>query len=231
MPLNTSYVYEATVSGVAQGQAVVNVLHYFIQRDYAGVNPAPQSMAEMLAKFVDDWRAGIVVTLPAAYTALAYTIKEITGSRIKPGTSAVELTYGQGLSAAGGAAEDVGQLAGDILPTFNTATLQKLTGQLGRDKRGSIHLGPIREQDTNNNTLLAGIQGDLLDGMNGLDTLPLVNPAALNMVMCIFSKTNQLRGAQPNNNPAANATRIIGFFTNANIGSVLRRKKKRLLGE
>lgn len=231
MPVNKNYVYELFVQGIAASQSVVNVFHYWIVRSYDGVNPAPQSTVNVLDRFRNNWRTLIIPILPAAYTALNYGLREIVGSRVNPDTNKKELLYDQGNNLLGGAAEDVGQLAGDILPTFNCATVRKVTDRVGRSYRGSTHFGPVREADTNNNTLLPAFQEDVTTAAATNRTFVVTIPDELEFEEVIYSKTKQLRGPQPNAVPAGYATAVRSYACNPNIGTVLRRKRRRLLGE
>jgi len=227
-------IIEVTVSGIADGQAVDNVLT-FKSNDYPNpFNPAAvPDLDAFMTRFRTLWRNGILIRLSEELDILEYLGIEYSGSipSVPPQKPFYQPTRGSSSRLVGVAGTDQGQVAGDYLPTFNTVTGRKVTSVAGRTTRGSIHLAPIVEADTAGDGLTLAAQATFQTSLSGL----LANidadssgAAAALFSLAVLSKKNwlysaiQLGGIRP----APYCTKVQNVVLNSVLGSVVRRKKK-----
>lgn len=151
--------YEFVVRGVDinTGQTFVNVTHYQSGLQATPVllygDPIPlAALGSLNGALIVAWQA-FFDQISNHYRAKEYRLREVTGWA----TSAAgkRLTYGdQDIFLAPDDADNSGQLAGETQPDFVALSVQKKTSMAGREFRGGMRLGPVREIDVNNGRII-----------------------------------------------------------------------------
>jgi len=184
-------VVEVSMMQKQEGQVVINVLHY--RQDPVDAVPFTAAMFPTFAALLKAaWAAGPQVVQSSSLSLGTIRVDELGPSvaNLPPRPPGFDfpvvnrLDYTAGLPVAGAA-------AGDYLPTFNTVTFQKKSGQVGRRKNGSIHYAGVIEADTLGNTLtVAAIPFWLLAGGPILTTSIAVTVGVdtFKMLPCVLSR-------------------------------------------
>lgn len=221
-------IYEVTVNGACDGQAVVNQLHFATQ------SPADpnqdHTMQHLLTGFIGLWRNSVLTRLSSAYKVVRYTVVEY--SLWLQGAGAIERKFivNQADERLGDVEDDLGLVAGAWLPTYVTVTGRKKVLRAGRRFHGSTRLSPIVEADT-----LAGAGNTLTDAayvafsgtFSNFAGPLLVNPGAdqSTLRLQIFHKAWAYKTNPPNSTAREQADQVTATWCNRQVGSQLSRKR------
>lgn len=222
---------QISVRGQAQGQAIVNVLHYRPNT----LNPNfGSTITQALTSFRSAWRAAVLPALVDDYQVSEYHGVLITGTEPDPlNPNKRRLRLADTATLVGAGAPDTGGSAADPLPTYTAFTVRKLTGKAGRSNHGSARIGPLPETftlNTNGNQLTiaaltaaqacADMIKTVLGGMVAGDSLEPV----------VFSRTNMLRAPVALGDALAGMVTITDAAVNVFVGSQVSRKQRATIG-
>lgn len=163
-------ILEVTFQGVADGQQIINRVHYQVGALASGSYLDSLSVAGYMK---DLWVANMLPMLASSYALVQVEVRKITA--VNPGTPTTAnprpfvLDYSWA-TVQPGLGADVGSRTGDPLPTYATVSVRKITSYAGRYWRGGLHLGPVSESDTEagGNTLVAAYRGLVQTAINAI---------------------------------------------------------------
>jgi hypothetical protein len=220
-------VYEITVRGVADGQAVNNVFHY-ITEEAIPVGTLPTE-AEFLDTFRDRWQ-NCLGSFHDSYSVQEYFMKRANRA-VFPGRRPGLITHVEydNQEVITGDAADFGTLTGDVLPTYVAVGYKKVTTSVGRSWRGNMRVGPVIEAHVDVNLLNAA--GRINWAESVFDPLKriLLPVTSFPMLLVVFSKHSSDQIGLTDN--MRQYTRpVVRWRRNNYISSQVSRKRRASLG-
>lgn len=215
--------YELSVKGVADGQAIVNVFHYASAS--GGTVWGPDSTIQLLSAFRTDWRTFVIPALSESYSVVSYSLRELLSTIVNPTPPPplrIPIGVQEGLP---GTLLDQGQRVGDSCPTFVAVSYRKRASISTRRTRGSFRLGTVAEADTLLNQLSAA--GEVVFDpatISGILSLEPGDPPGALMLMQIFSPTSLLE-RPAGSAPRGDAVEVLSIAKNNFLGSQVSRKR------
>ena len=223
-------VYEMQVQAKAQGQRILNILHYYLST--TSVIPGAEHTLEAFTEaFANRWRQAVIPIVCAdyhveIYLGFEYLRTELGGT--PPATGTVLVT-GEQFPFTGGI-EDLGSLVGTALPTHNAVGYRKATGMRGRRKKGQIRIAPLPEELVDKNILDAAGVNTYFDTV--LDPLKLISVGTttfIQMQEVVFSKREALT-QPPGSDLRTMCTPVLTHVLNHFVTSQVSRKQRQAVG-
>lgn len=224
MAFSNQSVIQVEVKGVALGQAVNNVFHYFP----VGVNG---TAATAVALIRAAWQNLFLPVIHTNYLVSSYRVVEITGYLVSPlppppvPPEPNTFIYGEFAEILGTDPADRGSRIGEMLPSYVAASYRKRTLLAGRKNRGSARIGTISELDVSGNSIIAAAL-PLFQAAEIFwsDTIALEPPTTL--IPCIFHRRDMLTTRIEGLIPSVNfTTRVQSGTINTLVGSQISRKQ------
>jgi hypothetical protein len=223
MAIGQSNVLEFSVHGRADGQEIVNIMHWHPKNPPPAIWTDP-AIADYSGTLIGRWRANVCPGLASNYAVEVYKFKVWGDSVINPAPPPpAQLAAVDGFELASDPLLDVGSQPGLPDHTFAAVAARKFTGVSGRNWRGGIRFGPVAEAISDVNALtpaqLANYQAvvlamfaDMVDGIGG-------NP----MTHCVFSKT--LNTSAAGRAARTDSRAVTSMIVNPFISSQISRKR------
>lgn len=177
-------VFSWSVQAMALSQAFVNTCDWVLT-----TTPSPPTVtAEAINNAIlAKWRVDMIPVLPVQYVVSQYVVVEITGRAATAMPLVFTPILGETSVKPGVAADDTGDLVGNVDATFVAGTIQKKTAFAGRRNKGSARIGPMLEENVTNNALIEPYKTSLqLAGEFFSDPIPI--DANHTITACIFSR-------------------------------------------
>lgn len=198
--LDPNAVYEVTVRGSANNQAILNVFHYQVEEPLSdpGANGTEENF---LAEVKEAWDATVLPKLWVGYGVESYNLKRITGTEPVPPPGTGNRLIVPFQFAIPGTIDELGTRTGEPLPTYSAVGYRKRTPNPSRNGRGAFRLGPVMEEDTTGgNALNAGAVALFSPAsLEPLRRVLITIAASFPMEMVVFSETLAL--LTPNTTP------------------------------
>lgn len=233
--LGSGIINELVINGyeTRSTQVIENILH-FVCPDPDFDFDAPITSATsvlLLSSFADAWRL-VISQLSTHYKVSTYVLREIVGTEIVGGHH--RLKY-RGLDTKiADPALDIGGISGETCPATDAISVRKATNKSGRNYRGSMRVGPLREASQSNGALTASYRGVMQAEFDaffaGLDTGGSRPNADAQFV--VFARTLALLQPPGNFNEATTLTLwapITAMPVNPNVGTQKSRKAKQTI--
>jgi len=202
-PLSTSCL-EIIVQGIMMGQTIENVYHY------QGVQPVGSdelsfTLDELLLAFADEvWRAAVIPKVSEHYSVERYIARELSGNQLKNpnDTASPTVITARQFTQLSGGEDDVGDLVGDFIPTFNAMTYYLQTGLHGRHGAGHTRIGGLTKAQvkaTPSGQSLADATWTSFNNDKSIFAFLQIEPAGApdKAVPCLFWRTPVLKNHPP----------------------------------
>jgi len=235
---------EVNVLGVCQGEEIANQFYYY--SDFG--NGGTFTLSAFLTEFIANWRTARIAVVADLYSVAFYQARQISGMVFLPvvppasPTSRPALRFSEQVIVAG-TASDVGDIAaasGEILPTFNAISVQKIcgpvtdpiNGALTNEKllSGACRIGPVFDDDTEvgaPNVILAARRTTYRTAMLPLLAMT-VSAQSVKMEVLSFIKDGVHRVS--GTDPTFARAQVTDFVFNPNCGSQVSRKASNRIG-
>lgn len=232
--LSVDNVYRFVVTAAAQGQQIMNIMHY---RADVQVGATILDLQTALVDLANNWGTILYPKLSTEYIVKRFQLWSIIGNQPgKVDTNGNPLTYvplyGTLLEQAGGAA-DHGTLAGAIVPTFNAVTFRKRTTRPSKRYRGGMRVGPIRFTELLDNDLTAAAVTDWQTVGTALKAPVVVEVGKVTLIPVVFSLTALTKKPRPVTEPKpVNWTAdIVDMAVSTIASSQVSRKERKKFGD
>jgi hypothetical protein len=224
--LDDDKVYEMVIRARADGQAIVNILHYITEESPFAANP-DATMEAFLDSFAGAWQSAVVDHVASAYVVDEYALYEIlqTSNGNPDPDFITHLVYGHQLAKVG-SISDIGAIDSEPYPTSTAVGYKKVTAMRGRSKRGGLRIGPPAKEHGNFDLLNGGGQANF--AASNLDPVlrrTITLAANFPMVLAVFSKTRAQKTAA-STDMRQFAERVTSLVLNTAFTSQVSRKRR-----
>lgn len=222
MPVNLAVgqLWECRVRGVADGQAVENVLHYRI-REIVGGAPTSQ---QLVNAFATEWDGNIHPLLHESYAAKLYEARKVLSVTGTWPNQKVNFDYYAFLVA-----NDPGLDTNDAAPGFVAASARKIVAAGTPRVSGGIRLGPIAENktkpDPDGNSLTDAFAADVLASLNTMKVLEMVVGVDEAFVDLAILETARNKAIKPYD-PVTSVHVVDAWAVSPYVSSQISRKKR-----
>lgn len=226
--LNLTSVYETTLFGVQDGQAIRNVLHHAAIDDSPGPVAGVDTLLALAEEVVEGWRANILPVLVREYELVQAVCVEITNRDHAPPNAT--LTYGAVETLGLGGTTYRGARNVDALPTYSAVAVRKIVNRRGRKYRGSMRIGGVAEADTDENELTDTAATNFQTAVSGIHGVFTIAGGAMQLDIGVFAKQSYLLYSPGGANPRSQWFQVDNLTVQDLITSQVSRKRKKQLG-
>jgi hypothetical protein len=146
-------VLEMTVKAKAEGQDVLNIVHYRAVDPLTFI-PNELDILVYLNQFALLWRSTALPLVHTSYTVISYVAQVLVGTVVNPTPPPPnQIAVGDQRIRVGIPAEDTGLQGSNPLPTFVAVGVRKFSDRAGRSFRGGLRVGPLGELQVDGNAL------------------------------------------------------------------------------